>query len=199
VSVADPGWPVSRARRTVRPTGDARGRVGCASPTDPGAAMLGRLFPLAVALVLLGPGASVASACDCIRLRPLSPAVRREAPVIFVGRVVEIVERSEHTTRTYDGGATGETRPLDRFVWFVVERGWAGVTQPRTRVHADMDDCQFPFVIGQRYVVFAQADPRGGVATSHCTRTAAIEQADTTLRALGAPAYVAPVSTSPRR
>lgn len=130
-----------------------------------------KTFPAFALLIVLLPAASPAGACDCLRLPPLSAAVRKEAPFIFEGKVVEIVERSLHTLRTTSGGGSSETKPMGREVVFEVVRAWNGVTTTRLTVAADESDCMFPFKIDQTYVVFAWKDPKGGPATSICTRT----------------------------
>ena len=105
-------------------------------------------LPVLVLLLVLLPGASPdASACDCIRLQPLSAAVRKEAPFIFEGKVVEIVERSLHTLRTTSGGGSSETKPMGREVVFEVIRSWNGVTTRRLDVSAEVSDCMYPFAI----------------------------------------------------
>ena len=143
----------------------------------------------AVSCVLGAPRAL--TACDCLRLKPLSTDVRREAPVIFSGTLVEIVERNEHVTTTFDGGATGSVKPIDRSVNFRIISGWQGVTQPRFSLAADVSDCMFPFEIGRAYLVFAQRDARARSSTSICQRTKLVEEAADVLRVLGAPTYTA--------
>ncbi|HEX9366705.1 MAG TPA: hypothetical protein VF921_08760 [Vicinamibacterales bacterium] len=143
--------------------------------------------PLAFALaVLLLPTADARiDACDCIRLQPLSIAVRKEAPFIFEGKVIEIVERSLHTLRTTSGGGSSETQPMGREVVFEVTRAWNGVTTKRLTVSADESDCMFPFKIDQTYVVFAWKDAKGGPATSICTRTMESSSAAEVIAQLG--------------
>ena len=130
-----------------------------------------------------------AFACDCIRLKPLSVDVRSEVPVIFAGTVIEITERNEHSTTTYDGGAKTSVRPLDRRVVFQVSAGWRGVAREQIDVGAEISDCMFPFTIGQRYVVFAHKDARGRAWTSICTRTIQYDKAEDIVRALGTPSF----------
>ena len=129
------------------------------------------------------------AACDCVRLKPLSPDVRREAPVIFLGTVIGIIERTEHTTTTSARGAQSSVRPIDRRVVFRVTTAWRGVTRPSVDVLAEISDCMFPFEIGRSYVVFARRASRGRAWTSICMRTAALERADDVIRELGAPSY----------
>lgn len=142
-------------------------------------------LPALVLLLTLVPPGSTADACDCIRLQPLSAAVRKEAPYIFEGKVVEIVERSLHTLRTTSGGGSSETQPMGREVVFDVTRAWNGVTTKRLTVAADVSDCMYPFAIDRAYVVFAWKDAKGGPATSICTRTMESSKAGEVIAALG--------------
>jgi hypothetical protein len=139
---------------------------------------------LGVTAVLLG-SASVASACDCAALKPLSAAVRTETPIIFEGQVVEILDRSLHITRITPSDSTGETRPLGREVVFQVSRAWAGVTSRRTSLFMDDSDCAFGFEAGHQYVVFARRDPKGRPTTSVCMRTSETDRAQAVVKALG--------------
>ena len=135
-------------------------------------------------LLLILPSAP-ADSCDCVSPKPLSNAVRTEAPFIFEGKVIEIVERSMHTRRTTSGGGSGEVRPLGREVVFEVRRVWNGVTSKRISVSAEMSDCAFPFEIDHNYVVFAGKDDKGGPETSICTRTTESSKAAEVLAHLG--------------
>jgi len=132
-------------------------------------------------------GASRAEACDCPALKPISPAIRTEAPIIFEGQVVEILERSLHVTRITPSDSTGETRPLGREVVFHVSRAWAGVTTRRVSLFMEESDCAFAFEAGHRYVVFARHGAKGHVTTSVCTRTMEADRAQDVLKALGPP------------
>ncbi len=136
--------------------------------------------------VLASPAAD---ACDCVRLKPVTPAIRREAAFIFEGTVLEISERSEHTITTTRDGGRSSVRPIDRTVLFQVSAGWNGVAQPRFTVLAEMSDCVFPFQIGERYIVFANRHAGGRADTSICSRTTSRQDADAILRALGSPSY----------
>lgn len=140
---------------------------------------------LALGVLLLPTAAARLDACDCLRLPPLSAAVRKEAPFIFEGRVVEIVERSLHTLRSTSGGGSSETKPMGREVVFEVSRAWNGVTTKRLTVAADESDCMYPFRIDQTYVVFAWKDTKGGPATSICTRTMESSKAGEVIAELG--------------
>ena len=138
-----------------------------------------------LAVLLLPAAAARLGACDCIRLQPLSAAVRKETPYIFEGKVVEIGERTLHTVRTRSGGGSSETRPTGREIVFEVTRAWNGVTTKRVTAAADVSDCMFPFEIDHTYVVFAWKDARGAPSTSICTRTIESSKAADLLAQLG--------------
>ncbi len=142
-------------------------------------------MPALALLMLLLPAGWPADACDCIRLQPLSAAVRKEAPFIFEGKVVAIVERQMQTRRTVSGGGSSESRPMGREVVFEVTRAWSSVTTKRLAVSADVSDCMFPFEIDHSYVVFAWKDAKGGPATSICTRTMESSKAGDVIVQLG--------------
>jgi hypothetical protein len=149
-----------------------------------------RLVGSTLALVLMALASAPApSACECVRLEPLSPDVRREAPIIFSGTVVEIVERNEHTTTTSATSATTSVRPLERRVVFRVIAGWRGVTGERVGIDAEISDCMVPFEIGEAYLLFANTAGKPRPWTSICTRTTPLARAADILRLLGAPAY----------
>jgi hypothetical protein len=145
-----------------------------------------RSLTLALAVSLLPATDARIEACDCIRLQPLSAAVRKEAPFIFEGKVVEIVERTLTTLRTRSGGGSSESTPMSREVVFEVTRAWNGVTTKRIAVSAEVSDCMFPFAIDRSYVVFAWKDPKGGPASSICTRTTESSKAGDLIAQLGA-------------
>jgi hypothetical protein len=111
--------------------------------------------------------------------------VRTEAPIIFEGQVVEILDRSLHITRTTPSDSTGETRPLGREVVFQVSREWAGGTARRISLFMEASDCAFVFEAGHRYLVFARRDAKGRPTTSICTRTSETDRAREVLNALG--------------
>jgi hypothetical protein len=144
------------------------------------------LAAVVLALLLLPAAAARLDACDCIRLQPLSAVVRTEAPFIFEGKVVEIVERTLSTLRTTSGGGSSESKPMGREVVFEVTRAWNGVTTKRLAVSAEVSDCMFPFEMDHTYLVFAWKDSKsGGPATSICTRTMASAKAADVIAQLG--------------
>lgn len=129
--------------------------------------------------------ASPADSCDCLRLPPPSPATATEADVIFQGRTIELVERSEHVTRTRWGSSEGSVRFLEKWVAFEVRRSWRGVSSDTILVAVDNSDCSFQFDPGSEYVVFADRNRPGKPSTNACMRTMAVENADVVLRVLG--------------
>ena len=140
---------------------------------------------VAGAVALLTTGNARTDACDCMRLSPLSPAVVKEAPFIFEGKVIEKVERSLHTLRTTSGGGSTQTEPMGREIVFEVRRAWNGVATQRITVAGDDSDCEYPFQIDHTYVVFAWKDAKGGPATGLCTRTVESSKAADVIAALG--------------
>ena len=144
-----------------------------------------RPLALALSLLILAAADARINACDCIQPQALSPAVRKEAPFIFEGTVVEIVERSLHTLRSTSGGGSSEVTPMGREVVFDVTRAWNGVTTKRLAVSSEVSDCTFPFKIDRTYVVFAWKDAKGSPAASMCTRTIESSKAADVIAALG--------------
>jgi hypothetical protein len=147
-----------------------------------------RSAALALAVLLLPTADARIDACDCARLQALSPSVRKEAPFIFEGKAVEIVERTLMTSRLTSGGGSGESKAMGREVVFEVTRGWNGVTTKRVTVSSEWSDCMFPFEIDHTYVVFAAKDPKGAPLTNTCTRTMESGKAADVIAALGPPA-----------
>jgi len=146
-----------------------------------------RVRPVAivVALLLLPAAYAHLHACDCIRPQALSRSVRKEAPFIFEGKAVEIVERTLLTSRVTSGGGSGESTAMGREVVFEVTRAWNGVTTKRVAVSSEWSDCMFPFEIDHTYVVFAGKDAKGAPVTSICMRTIESGKAGDVIAALG--------------
>jgi hypothetical protein len=152
--------------------------------------VVGAIAVTAAAIVVtLAAAAPEAYACDCRRLAPLSPAVREESAYIFAGRVLRIVERSERTVTTYDGGAESSARFLDKRAVFAVEKAWRGVEAPSFEVMVDASDCDPWFEPGKSYLVFADRDGDGRPYTSICLRTKRLAESAEVVALLGAPAY----------
>jgi hypothetical protein len=144
-----------------------------------------RSVALALAVLLLPTVDARIDACDCARLQPVSAAVRKEAPFIFEGKAVEIIERSLHTNRVTSGGGSSESKAMGREVVFEVTRAWNGVTTKRVAVSSELSDCMFPFEIDHTYVVFAAKDAKGAPLTNTCMRTMESGRAADVIAALG--------------
>lgn len=129
----------------------------------------------------------LAAACDCVGLPPLSSAVATESRVIFSGEALEVVERSEHTTRTTAGGGSGEVRFVEKWVTFRVAAAWRGVGNDTVLVAVDNSDCAFGFEPGQSYLVFADRHATGKPFTNACMRTTTLALAGPIVERLGAP------------
>jgi hypothetical protein len=151
-----------------------------------------RSAALVLAVLILPMADARIGACDCLRLPPLSSAVRKEAPFIFEGKVVEIVERTLLTSRVTSGGGSGESKAMGREVVFEVTRAWSGVTTNRVAVSSEWSDCMFPFAIDHTYVVFAAKDAKGARLTNTCMRTMESSKAADVIAALGPTATPVP-------
>jgi hypothetical protein len=77
-----------------------------------------------------------------------------------------------------------------------VEKVWKGTIGDQVRMrHATrmadgmikMSSCDYDFPAGQRYVVFALAEPGGEMVAHHCGSTAPLDSAGKTLKILGPP------------
>jgi hypothetical protein len=163
-------WPTTRWR-------DRRALVMLAVVASAGAVLL---------------ASTPAEPCDCRRLPEPSPGIATEARFIFMGRVVEVRERSEHVIITRGTSAETSVRPLERSVVFQVSRAWRGVTSKAFTVNTDWSDCMYRFEVGSDYLVFADIADRGRPYTSICYRTTPADRAAEFLKLLGAPSYVAP-------
>ncbi|NOT35453.1 MAG: hypothetical protein HOP12_15010 [Candidatus Eisenbacteria bacterium] len=155
--------------------------------TDPrrARAALSRIGWLWIVAVVVPWHATPVAACDCVRLPALSPRVVIESDVIFSGKALEVIERSEHVTRTRWGGSEGSTRFLENWVVFAAVRSWRGVTSDTVEVEIDNSDCAFQFEPGSEYLVFAARRVRARPYTIACMRTASLDRADAVLRMLG--------------
>jgi hypothetical protein len=162
-----------------------RDRCIFSNPDADNRGMAHKAVVVSLSLLLLLLASAPAESCECSALKPLSNAIRTEAPFIFEGRVVEFVERSLHTTRTTSGGDSGEVQPLARQVVFEVRRVWNGVRKKRIAVASDLSSCMFSFEVDRTYVVFSWKDAKGELTTSHCSRTVESSQAADILAHLG--------------
>lgn len=133
-----------------------------------------KLFVSACALALLFLAARAASACDCAAGSARPCAHAWSAPVVFSGLVTEISQ----TKIDVDAGGRREAWPA-RLVRFNVDESFRGAQAASAEVRTGMDsgDCGYKFVVGRRYLVYANAGSDGVLATGICTPTKPLEEA----------------------
>lgn len=158
---------------------------------------MGRRFGAFVVMVLGVPlvmlaGATDALACSCASA-PFAAQVER-SDVVFTGRAVDGTHAPDH----------GPVSSLDPVTWtFHVDRvhkGDAEELQPVTSARSEAS-CGFEFEPGTAYVVLADAQPDGTLATGLCQGTQPVEgltAADAQALGTGtAPRAVGPVAETP--
>lgn len=150
--------------RSLAPSPPSRTRSARA-----GLLLLGLAFALGIGLGLALPSGRVARACSCATPPPPAQALAA-AGMVFDGTVTRIAER--------DPG-----QPFsDLDVSFVVHTQWKGVDSGRlTLTTADNSAmCGVGFVLGWRYIVYAQAPAPGGGqgSVSLCSRTRGYDAAE---------------------
>lgn len=142
-------------------------------------------------------GAAAALGCVCVP--PASVAEELEAArAVFVGKLVAAEYRKGivDDTRTMMAEAEGRRVEYEVLVLrFQVERWWkgepVGEVLVRTSQTRDVEgvmtvgDCDYPFKVGQRYLVYAQGAEEH-LSASACSRTAPVKRAGRDLQALGA-------------
>ena len=122
------------------------------------------LIGLAVAALLSTPHSALA--CSCHDGGPVCEAFWK-TPVVFVGRV-EAIE----ALRAADGA------PQRQRVRFTVIEAFRGTTAKSLDIMNYATSCHHGFAPGERWVVYALPDERGGGWTTHtCTRTAPLKAA----------------------
>ncbi len=73
-------------------------------------------------------------------------------------------------------------------VTFKVERWWKQGGREEMTISSNVDDganCGFQFAVGQKWLVYAHASPRGELWTGSCTRTKGLAVATEDLKVLG--------------
>jgi hypothetical protein len=130
---------------------------------------------------------STAYACSCVK--PEVQKAFREARVVFVGEVTEIIQ--PHTDRL--------TAPLaDRLfrIRFKIERSWKGASTQEVVILSDQGRAGCfswgPFVKGRKYLVYAERRTPSGSPIKNlavlfsCNRTELLENATEDLKTLDA-------------
>jgi hypothetical protein len=103
--------------------------------------------------------------------------------------VRENVLRERDTSKAVFSGEALSITPRDGLfeVRFKVKRAWKNVNSPEIIVLTAIEDshCGFKFTAGREYLVYADGSTGGNLSTSHCTRTAPLENAGEDLKVLG--------------
>lgn len=121
----------------------------------------------ALLLCLLSLSVQAAYGCECL-VKGSPRKELKKAKAVFVGEVVE-------------AGVGGKSSSYK----FRVERYWKGERDELIVVSGAYGTCSVPFAIGQRWLVYAYDDERGGLMCDICTRTTPLADADSDLKALG--------------
>jgi hypothetical protein len=106
------------------------------------------------------------------------------ADAVFVGHVVSI----ESTATAADFRFRGRRTEL------AVVEAFRGLQLSQVTLAATADNCDFPFQMGQSYVVYAHRGPDGQLSTSICARTRPLAQANDDLAYLRSLAAMDPSS-----
>jgi hypothetical protein len=137
----------------------------------------------AAALVVCLSAAREADACSCVML-PDQSERELKSEVLRQLKAVDAVFTAEAVASDMLGATLR------------VEKVWKGTIGDQVRMrHATreadgmikMSSCDINFPAGQRYVVFAVAEPGGEMVAHHCSSTARLDSAGKTLRILGPP------------
>ena len=135
-------------------------------------------FVLLVAIT----GAHSIRACDCMTMKFNPSRAVKKADAVFVGKVVAIKDATVPPgVSSYSPG---------RQVTFEATEAWKGVAAARTVVRTGFGggDCGYPFVAGERYLVFAsyaRGDSEGrALVTGICSDTTALSKSTVKLTKL---------------
>lgn len=124
-----------------------------------------------ICFVLLG--GSDALGCLC---KPESPShaierLRKQAKVIFVGRVKTVTKEPKGYTTTFE-----------------IERSWKGDRAREITIYTE-GGCMAWFEAGRSYVVYASLDSVSRLTTNVCMRTGLLKYATEDLKRLGKPQF----------
>ncbi|MEJ7849250.1 MAG: hypothetical protein WKF92_14300 [Pyrinomonadaceae bacterium] len=135
---------------------------------------------LTFVVLLFIPRIAVACSCDLPQLgkteKQLIKLERKKSQAVFVGEVTEIIAPK---TASGEEAWTAEVR-------FKVLQTWKGVTTETVSVFTANRCCicGYKFAVGERYLVYAYSSDEDW-ATSFCTRTKILSEADEDLKVLG--------------
>lgn len=116
-----------------------------------------------------------ASACTCAPPTSVQEAVEG-AEAVFVGKVIQISERSEQLKDSED---VSRYKMLTKEVLFEVGPSWKGASEEDIVIYSALGEsfsCGINFKEGRRYLVYAY-DYEGELHTSWCTRSTRFPEA----------------------
>lgn len=116
---------------------------------------------------------SAGIACGCGPTMP-TPQAYEASSDVFIGRVVEIQLPS---SKTIDGSPGAGTD----MVLFELEESLKGVQGPQVLLNYGTGACEYPFMVGERYLVYAGWED-GKFRTSKCNRTRELSRATPDLK-----------------
>lgn len=139
--------------------------------------------------------------CVCVPVEGVKKELK-EAAAVFSGKFIGIEYRKSGaaaaaaneviTSRQDTGGKKNESEIV--VLKFQVENWWKGKSTREVILFTDrtknsdgsetISDCDFPFEVGKRYLVYAFSD-ESQLKTNVCTRTKALEKAKEDLKLLG--------------
>ncbi len=141
-------------------------------------------------------GISSVLGCVCVPSKGVRDDLKGSSAVFsgkFIGKEYRKVAGDEIIT---SHGGAGEKKVEQEILVlkFQVERWWKGNYTREVKIVTDqmkssdgsqtITDCDFPFQLGKRYLVFTYSD-ENDLKTNACTRTKAMEKAAEDLKALG--------------
>ena len=132
---------------------------------------------------------SSAPMCTCIPPKTVTAQVRQavqRADVVVAGSVLELRWKVAQLWPDRP-----DSRTMFRLAVMIPERSWKGdVADTLILWTPDSEDvCGYPFVEGERYLVFATRRDSTSLSTGLCTLTQPLAGADRYLRVLGAPEH----------
>jgi hypothetical protein len=122
-----------------------------------------------------------APACSCA-LRPVEGQLA-ESDVVFAGRVLHVGAYAPPLSSTWESAAARVHRPAQP-VTLRVTQGWKGAAAGDSLVVMNVLPCGVHFQVGQRYLVYADRDDAGALATSFCQRSGPLRVARADVAAL---------------
>lgn len=149
--------------------------------------------------ILFFLGSNSALACGCpesfnLSLKQRVLAAFDGATTVFSGKVIEFDHRKDAVSLRNSKEQTAQTDPLRRYAIFEIDQWWKSPTQSILDLRTDFfknpngsfsfNSCDYPFKLGESYLVFAYKD-KYGLRTNSCTRTASLADSVKALEVIG--------------